>query len=111
MLKGIVLLCGAFNSPIVVSTARSPLNEDVFAEPTEERIAVTHEEIKDLQAKIYKLFLQVLQFPNVTFVLLIFDTERLYEVFFFYYFFFLALAAGPQQRLQRLRQFGKQRLS
>ncbi|XP_038552968.1 period circadian protein homolog 3 [Micropterus salmoides] len=36
----------------------SPLNEDVFAAPTKEDIPVTHEEIKDLQAKIYKLFLQ-----------------------------------------------------
>lgn len=36
----------------------SPLNEDVFAAPTKESVPVTHEEIKDLQAKIYKLFLQ-----------------------------------------------------
>ncbi|XP_029006737.1 period circadian protein homolog 3 isoform X2 [Betta splendens] len=36
----------------------SPLNEDVFAAQTKEVIPVTHEEIKDLQAKIYKLFLQ-----------------------------------------------------
>ncbi|KAI3370261.1 hypothetical protein L3Q82_025039 [Scortum barcoo] len=36
----------------------SPLNEDVFAARTMEDIPVTHEEIKDLQAKIYKLFLQ-----------------------------------------------------
>ncbi|XP_059185156.1 LOW QUALITY PROTEIN: period circadian protein homolog 3 [Centropristis striata] len=36
----------------------SPLNEDVFAAPTKEDVPVTHEEIKDLQAKIYKLFLQ-----------------------------------------------------
>uniref|UniRef100_A0A671VKC1 Period circadian clock 3 n=1 Tax=Sparus aurata TaxID=8175 RepID=A0A671VKC1_SPAAU len=36
----------------------SPLNEDVFAAPTTDDILVTHEEIKDLQAKIYKLFLQ-----------------------------------------------------
>ncbi|XP_026203126.1 period circadian protein homolog 3 isoform X2 [Anabas testudineus] len=36
----------------------SPLNEDVFAAQTKEDIPVTHEEIKDLQAKIYKLFLQ-----------------------------------------------------
>lgn len=39
---------------------RSPLNEDVFAAPTTDDILVTHEEIKDLQAKIYKLFLQVI---------------------------------------------------
>lgn len=36
----------------------SPLNEDVFAAPTKEDVPVTHEEIKDLQSKIYKLFLQ-----------------------------------------------------
>ncbi|KAK2862320.1 hypothetical protein Q5P01_001853 [Channa striata] len=36
----------------------SPLNEDVFAAQTKEEIPVTYEEIKDLQAKIYKLFLQ-----------------------------------------------------
>uniref|UniRef100_A0A672IPF5 Period circadian protein homolog 3-like n=1 Tax=Salarias fasciatus TaxID=181472 RepID=A0A672IPF5_SALFA len=36
----------------------SPLNEDVFAAQTKEDVPVTHEEIKDLQAKIYKLFLQ-----------------------------------------------------
>ncbi|KAM9409212.1 period circadian protein homolog 3 isoform 2-T2 [Pholidichthys leucotaenia] len=36
----------------------SPLNEDVFAAWTKEDIPVTHEAIKDLQAKIYKLFLQ-----------------------------------------------------
>ncbi|KAM6927815.1 period circadian protein homolog 3 [Xenentodon cancila] len=36
----------------------SPLNEDVFAAQTNEDVSVTYEEIKDLQAKIYKLFLQ-----------------------------------------------------
>uniref|UniRef100_A0A673BQR9 PAS domain-containing protein n=1 Tax=Sphaeramia orbicularis TaxID=375764 RepID=A0A673BQR9_9TELE len=36
----------------------SPLNEDVFAAQTKDDFPVTHEEIKDLQAKIYKLFLQ-----------------------------------------------------
>ncbi|XP_027135217.1 period circadian protein homolog 3 isoform X1 [Larimichthys crocea] len=36
----------------------SPLNEDVFAARPQDDIPVTHEEIKDLQAKIYKLFLQ-----------------------------------------------------
>ncbi|KAG7238331.1 hypothetical protein INR49_031043 [Caranx melampygus] len=36
----------------------SPLNEDVFAARSKEFFPVTHEEIKDLQAKIYKLFLQ-----------------------------------------------------
>lgn len=36
----------------------SPLNEDVFAARTKDDFPVTHEEIKDLQAKIYKLFLQ-----------------------------------------------------
>uniref|UniRef100_H3CP94 Period circadian clock 3 n=1 Tax=Tetraodon nigroviridis TaxID=99883 RepID=H3CP94_TETNG len=36
----------------------SPLNEDVFAAPSKDSITVSHEEIKDLQAKIYKLFLQ-----------------------------------------------------
>ncbi|XP_068170437.1 period circadian protein homolog 3 [Antennarius striatus] len=36
----------------------SPLNEDVFAARSMDDIPVTHEEIKDLQAKIYKLFLQ-----------------------------------------------------
>ncbi|XP_037831422.1 period circadian protein homolog 3 isoform X2 [Kryptolebias marmoratus] len=36
----------------------SPLNEDVFAAHTKENVPVTYEEIKDLQAKIYKLFLQ-----------------------------------------------------
>lgn len=39
---------------------RSPLNEDVFAARTNKDIPVTYEEIKDLQAKIYKLFLQVI---------------------------------------------------
>lgn len=38
---------------------RSPLNEDVFAARTKDYVPVTYEEIKDLQAKIYKLFLQV----------------------------------------------------
>ncbi|KAM9859852.1 period circadian protein homolog 3 [Aulostomus maculatus] len=36
----------------------SPLNEDVFAACTKEDFPVTFEEVKDLQAKIYKLFLQ-----------------------------------------------------
>uniref|UniRef100_A0A8D3DXR6 PAS domain-containing protein n=1 Tax=Scophthalmus maximus TaxID=52904 RepID=A0A8D3DXR6_SCOMX len=36
----------------------SPLNEDVFAARTKEDFPVTYEEIKDLQTKIYKLFLQ-----------------------------------------------------
>ncbi|CAJ1051668.1 period circadian protein homolog 3 isoform X1 [Xyrichtys novacula] len=36
----------------------SPLNEDVFAARTKDDMLVTYEEIKDLQAKIYKLFLQ-----------------------------------------------------
>ncbi|KAM4613558.1 period circadian protein homolog 3 isoform 2-T2 [Polymixia lowei] len=36
----------------------SPLNEDVFAARNKEDLPITHEEIKDLQAKIYKLFLQ-----------------------------------------------------
>ncbi|KAM8868601.1 period circadian protein homolog 3 [Synchiropus picturatus] len=36
----------------------SPLNEDVFAAHTKADFNVTFEEIKDLQAKIYKLFLQ-----------------------------------------------------
>ncbi|XP_057701649.1 period circadian protein homolog 3 isoform X2 [Corythoichthys intestinalis] len=36
----------------------TPLNEDVFAAPNKEDLTVTHEEVKDLQAKIYKLFLQ-----------------------------------------------------
>ncbi|XP_014892215.1 period circadian protein homolog 3 isoform X2 [Poecilia latipinna] len=36
----------------------SPLNEDVFAARTKDYAPVTYEEIKDLQAKIYKLFLQ-----------------------------------------------------
>ncbi|MEQ2313701.1 hypothetical protein AMECASPLE_004736, partial [Ameca splendens] len=36
----------------------SPLNEDVFAARTKNYVPVTYEEIKDLQAKIYKLFLQ-----------------------------------------------------
>lgn len=35
------------------------MNEDVFAAQTKNEIPVSHEEIKDLQAKIYKLFLQV----------------------------------------------------
>lgn len=38
---------------------RSPLNEDVFAAPSKDD-TVSHEEVKDLQAKIYKLFLQVI---------------------------------------------------
>ncbi|MED6233132.1 hypothetical protein ATANTOWER_007187 [Ataeniobius toweri] len=36
----------------------SPLNEDVFVARTKDYVPVTYEEIKDLQAKIYKLFLQ-----------------------------------------------------
>ncbi|XP_053171143.1 period circadian protein homolog 3 isoform X1 [Scomber japonicus] len=36
----------------------SPLNEDVFAARPKEYFPITHEEIKDLQGKIYKLFLQ-----------------------------------------------------
>uniref|UniRef100_A0A8C5EUT3 PAS domain-containing protein n=1 Tax=Gouania willdenowi TaxID=441366 RepID=A0A8C5EUT3_GOUWI len=36
----------------------SPLNEDVFAARAKKIVPVTYEEIKDLQAKIYKLFLQ-----------------------------------------------------
>uniref|UniRef100_A0A3Q2TR03 Period circadian clock 3 n=1 Tax=Fundulus heteroclitus TaxID=8078 RepID=A0A3Q2TR03_FUNHE len=36
----------------------SPLNEDVFAARTKDYVPITYEEIKDLQAKIYKLFLQ-----------------------------------------------------
>ncbi len=39
---------------------RSPLNEDVFAARSSDDIPVSHEEIKDLQGKIYKLFLQVI---------------------------------------------------
>ncbi|KAL6111686.1 per3 [Pungitius sinensis] len=35
-----------------------PLNKDVFATPTKENVTVANEEIKDLQTKIYKLFLQ-----------------------------------------------------
>ncbi|KAM6947940.1 period circadian protein homolog 3-like [Lycodopsis pacificus] len=34
------------------------MNEDEFAAPTNEDVTVAHEEIKDLQAKICKLFLQ-----------------------------------------------------
>lgn len=44
----------------LVCVCRSPLNEDVFAARSKEFFPVTHEEIKDLQAKIYKLFLQVI---------------------------------------------------
>nr|XP_020489986.1 period circadian protein homolog 3-like isoform X1 [Labrus bergylta] len=36
----------------------SPLNEDVFAARNKDDVLVTHEDIKDLQSKIYKLFLQ-----------------------------------------------------
>ncbi|KAM7006854.1 period circadian protein homolog 3 isoform 3-T3 [Tautogolabrus adspersus] len=36
----------------------SPLNEDVFAARNKDDVPVTHEDIKDLQSKIYKLFLQ-----------------------------------------------------
>ncbi|XP_056885151.1 period circadian protein homolog 3 isoform X3 [Takifugu flavidus] len=36
----------------------SPLNEDVFAASSKDDITVFYEEVKDLQAKIYKLFLQ-----------------------------------------------------
>lgn len=36
----------------------SPLNEDVFAARAKDFVPVTYEEIKELQAKIYKLFLQ-----------------------------------------------------
>lgn len=46
----------------VLFVSRSPLNEDVFAARTKEYFPITHEEIKDLQAKIYKLFLQVTYF-------------------------------------------------
>lgn len=48
----------------------------MFAAPTKESVPVTHEEIKDLQAKIYKLFLQVLIALNVTFVCLIFVSHQ-----------------------------------
>lgn len=44
---------------IVSLLSRSPLNEDVFAAPSKDDITVSYEEVKDLQAKIYKLFLQV----------------------------------------------------
>lgn len=40
--------------------SRSPLNEDVFADSSKDDITVSYEEVKDLQAKIYKLFLQVI---------------------------------------------------
>lgn len=36
------------------------MNEDVFAAPSKDDITVSYEEVKDLQAKIYKLFLQVI---------------------------------------------------
>lgn len=56
---------------------RSPLNEDVFAARTKEDFPVTHEEIKDLQAKIYKLFLQVVSMPKtLTKMLIIHINER-----------------------------------
>lgn len=45
---------------IVLFVSRSPLNEDVFAARPKEYFPITHEEIKDLQGKIYKLFLQVI---------------------------------------------------
>lgn len=57
---------------LVLLFTRSPLNEDVFAAPTKDCVPVSHEEIKDLQAKIYKLFLQVIIHLNVRFVLLTF---------------------------------------
>lgn len=44
----------------VLLLSRSPLNEDVFAAPSKDDITVSYEEVKDLQAKIYKLFLQVI---------------------------------------------------
>lgn len=48
------------------SLCRSPLNEDVFAARPKEDFPITHEDIKDLQAKIYKLFLQVnISMPNI----------------------------------------------
>lgn len=50
---------------------RSPLNEDVFAAQTKDNIPVSHEEIKDLQAKIYKLFLQVIILLNTKTCLLV----------------------------------------
>lgn len=52
---------------------RSPLNEDVFAAPSKDHVPVSHEEIKDLQAKIYKLFLQVIMLlnPEVASILLL----------------------------------------
>lgn len=46
-------------SLIIPTLGRSPLNEDVFAAPSKDDITVSYEEVKDLQAKIYKLFLQV----------------------------------------------------
>uniref|UniRef100_A0A3P8S9W2 Period circadian clock 3 n=1 Tax=Amphiprion percula TaxID=161767 RepID=A0A3P8S9W2_AMPPE len=36
----------------------SPLNEDVFAARSKDDVPITYEEIRDLQGKIYKLFLQ-----------------------------------------------------
>lgn len=56
---------------------RSPLNEDVFAARPQDDIPVTHEEIKDLQAKIYKLFLQVIILLNTKHeILLIFKVRH-----------------------------------
>lgn len=59
-----LLLRRVVDDPVVVVVVllftRSPLNEDVFAAPTKDCVPVSHEEIKDLQAKIYKLFLQVI---------------------------------------------------
>lgn len=53
-------MCEKTCNASVCYLARTPLNEDVFAAPSKVDLTVTHEEIKDLQAKIYKLFLQVI---------------------------------------------------
>lgn len=62
-----LLLRCVVDDPVVVVLlfTRSPLNEDVFAASTKDCVPVSHEEIKDLQAKIYKLFLQVIIPLNV----------------------------------------------
>lgn len=72
LLLKLLLGCVVDDPVIVLLFTRSPLNEDVFAAPMKDCVPVSHEEIKDLQAKIYKLFLQVIIHLNVRFVLLIF---------------------------------------
>lgn len=49
-----------------VCACRGPLNEDVFAAWNKAEVPVMHEDVKELQAMIYKLFLQVSTHTHTT---------------------------------------------